>query len=94
MLGRLPFGAPRPGGRSWAMAATHFAFRIEPGNHAMILAVLGLGGIGLWFLIAGDGAGALVGLALIALAGLFGFLLWVAVAVESPGRQPWPNDRR
>ena len=50
----------------------------------MILAVLGLGGIGLWFLIAGDGAGRLVGLLLIALAALFGFLLWVAVAVERP----------
>jgi cation transporter-like permease len=50
----------------------------------MILAVLGLGGIGLWFLIAGDGPARLVGLALIAGAALFGFLLWVAIAVERP----------
>ncbi|GEM_PF-2452013 len=50
----------------------------------MILAVLGLGGIGLWFLIAGDGPARLVGLALIALACLFAFLLWVAVWVERP----------
>jgi hypothetical protein len=33
----------------------------------MILAVLGLGGVGLWFLIAGDGPARLVGLALIGL---------------------------
>jgi tellurite resistance protein TehA-like permease len=50
----------------------------------MILAVLGLGGVGLWFLIAGDGPARLVGLALIGLAALFGFLLWVAIAVERP----------
>ncbi len=50
----------------------------------MILAVLSLGGIGLWFLIAGDGPARLIGLALIGLAGLFGFLFWVAVAVERP----------
>lgn len=50
----------------------------------MIIAVIGLGGIGLWFLIAGDGPARLVGLALMALAALFGFLLWVAVAVERP----------
>jgi cation transporter-like permease len=50
----------------------------------MILAVLGLGGIGLWFLVAGDGPARLVGLALIGLAVLFGFLLWVAIAVERP----------
>jgi cation transporter-like permease len=51
----------------------------------MILAVLGLGGVGLWFLIAGDGPARLVGLALIGVAALFGFLLWVAIAVERPG---------
>jgi cation transporter-like permease len=50
----------------------------------MILAVLGLGAIGLWFLIAGDGAGRLVGLFMIAMAGLFAFLLWVAIEVERP----------
>jgi hypothetical protein len=51
----------------------------------MILAILGLGGVGLWFLIAGDGPAKLVGLALLALAALFGFLLWVALAVDRPG---------
>jgi cation transporter-like permease len=59
----------------------------------MILAVLGLGGIGLWFVIAGDGPARIVGLAVIAMAGLFGFLLWVAVAVERPAASiPWPNE--
>jgi hypothetical protein len=56
----------------------------------MILAILGLGGIGLWFLLAGDGPARLVGLALIALAGLFAFLLWVAVWVERPAAAQSP----
>jgi hypothetical protein len=43
-----------------------------------------LGGVGLWFLIAGDGPARLVGLASSVLAALFGFLLWVAIAVERP----------
>ncbi|MDG4649513.1 hypothetical protein P6F26_13805 [Roseibacterium sp. SDUM158017] len=54
----------------------------------MILAILGLGGVGLWFLIAGDGPARLVGVLLIALAGVFGFLLWVALEVERPS----PSD--
>jgi cation transporter-like permease len=59
---------------------------------AMILAVLGLGGVGLWFLVAGDGPARLVGLALILVAALFGFLLWVAIAVERPSKAPpWPE---
>ena len=57
----------------------------------MILAVLGLGGVGLWFLIAGDGPARLVGLALILVAVLFAFLLWVAIAVERPSAAlSWP----
>jgi cation transporter-like permease len=60
----------------------------------MILAVLGLGGVGLWFLIAGDGPARLVGLALIGVAALFGFLLWVAIAVERPAPSTaWPLQR-
>ena len=59
----------------------------------MILAVLGLGCVGLWFLIAGDGPARLVGVALIALAGLFGFLLWVAVTAErSSASMAWPDS--
>jgi hypothetical protein len=50
----------------------------------MILAVLGLGAVGLWFLIAGDGAGRLVGLFMIAMAGVFAYLLWVALEIERP----------
>jgi hypothetical protein len=50
----------------------------------MILAILGLGGVGLWFLVAGDGPGKLVGLLLLGLAGLFAFLLWVALEVDRP----------
>lgn len=53
-------------------------------GNAMILAALGLGGIGLWFLIAGDGAGRLVGVGFLLVAGFFVFLLWVALAVERP----------
>jgi hypothetical protein len=56
----------------------------EPGASAMILAVLGLGGIGLWFVIAGDGPARIVGPGAHRDAALFGFLLWVAVAVERP----------
>jgi cation transporter-like permease len=50
----------------------------------VILAILGLGGVGLWFLIAGDGPARLVGIGLIAVAALFAFLLWVAIEVERP----------
>ena len=59
----------------------------------MILVALGLGGIGLWFLIGGDGPARLVGLGLIALAALFGFLFWVAIAVDRPaGIIPGPRQ--
>jgi hypothetical protein len=56
----------------------------------MILAVLGLGGM--WacgFSSPATGPARLVGLALIAMvAALFGFLLWVAIAVERPAEAP------
>lgn len=61
----------------------------------MILAVLGLGLVGLWFVVAGDGPGRLVGVVLL-LAGLFGFLLWVALFVDRPGAAdpgPFPEVR-
>jgi small subunit ribosomal protein S16 len=51
-------GAPTRGTHDTPMPDS----RTEPGVTAMILAVLGLGGIGLWFLIAGDGPARLVGL--------------------------------
>jgi hypothetical protein len=62
----------------------------------MILAVLGLGGIGLWFLLAGDGPARLVGLLLLGLAGVFAFLLWVALEVErpDPARSALPMEAR
>jgi hypothetical protein len=45
-------------------------------------------------LIAGDGPARLVGLALIGVAALFGFLLWVAIAVERPAPSTaWPLQR-
>ena len=62
----------------------------------MILAALGLGGIGLWFLIAGDGPARILGAGLIAVAGLLGYLVWVAIAVERPALAPLPavEERR
>jgi hypothetical protein len=53
----------------------------------MILAILGLGGVGLWFLIAGDGPARIVGVVMIAIAALFGWLVWIALEVE---RAPAP----
>lgn len=62
--------------------------RPDAGERAvhLVLAILGFGCIGLYFLIAGDGPARLVGLLLLGLAGLFAYMLWVAVAVERPER--------
>lgn len=50
----------------------------------MIFAVLSLSGVGLWFLIAGDGPARIVGLLLLAVAGVFAVLVWIAVSFERP----------
>ncbi|WP_262875966.1 hypothetical protein [Roseicyclus sediminis] len=59
----------------------------------MILAVIGFGAVGLWFLLAGDGPARLVGLVLLALAGLFAFLLWVALTVERAPASVLPQSQ-
>ena len=50
----------------------------------MILLPIAFALLGLYLLIMGDGPARLVGVALILLAGLFGFLFWVAIYVELP----------
>lgn len=54
----------------------------------MILAAMGFAGIGLWFLIAGDGPARIVGVGLLALAAGLAYLVWVAIAVERPAMAP------
>ncbi|MFW5655483.1 MAG: hypothetical protein ACOCYW_07540 [Roseicyclus sp.] len=50
----------------------------------MILVALGLGAVGLWFLIAGDAPARIIGLLMIALAlGLF-WLFWIGLTAERP----------
>jgi hypothetical protein len=50
----------------------------------MILAALAIGGFGLYLLVRGDGPARMLGVILVLLSGLLGFLFWVAVAVERP----------
>jgi hypothetical protein len=50
----------------------------------MIVAALGLGAVGLWFLIAGDAPARLLGLLMIGAGLALGYLFWVALAVERP----------
>jgi drug/metabolite transporter (DMT)-like permease len=50
----------------------------------MILAALAIGAFGLYLLVRGDGQARILGIILILVGGLLGFLFWVAVAVERP----------
>lgn len=50
----------------------------------MILPPIAFALLGLYLLIMGDGPARLVGVVLILVAGLFGFLFWVAIYVELP----------
>jgi hypothetical protein len=50
----------------------------------MILAALGLGAVGLWFVIAGDAPARVLGLLLIAAGAALGYLFWIALTVERP----------
>lgn len=48
----------------------------------MIIVLIGFVGFGGYLLIRGDGQAKLVGVVLIGLAALFGFLIWVALYAE------------
>lgn len=50
----------------------------------MILLPIAFAFFGLYLLVLGDGPARLVGVILILVAGLFGFLIWVAIYVELP----------
>jgi len=50
----------------------------------MILTVFAFGAIGGYLVVQGDGPAKVAGLFLILVAGLFGFLFWVALSVELP----------
>lgn len=50
----------------------------------MILTVIAFAAFGLYLLIRGDGPARFVGIVLILLSALFGFLFWVALYVELP----------
>jgi predicted permease len=50
----------------------------------MILLPIAFATLGLYLLVMGDGPARLVGVILILVAALFGFLFWVAIYVELP----------
>jgi hypothetical protein len=61
---------------------------------AMILVALGLGGVGLWFLIAGDAPARIIGILMIALALGLLWLFWIGLTAERPvpGNPPYTGS--
>ena len=60
----------------------------------MILAALGLGAVGLWFLIAGDAPARILGILMIALGLGLGWLFWIGLTAERPvpGSPPYTGQ--
>ena len=59
----------------------------------MILVALGLGAVGVYFLIFGDAPARFVGILFIAIAAVFAFLMWVAVTQDRVALPPYPAPR-
>ena len=57
----------------------------------MILVALGLCGVGLWFLIAGDAPARVLGILMVAVGLGLGYLFWVGLTAErpEPGAPPY-----